>query len=446
MTSTSATVAGAAEDLILICCSDIAGQVRGKGFPKSRLDQHRRFGVGWTPTNIMINCLGSIPATPFGPRGDLYLVPADSPEVVLDFADGTPVERWFVGDILNLDETPWDCCPRAFLKRALGELAAAAGLRLKASFEHEFHLAGAAHRSGDSYALSSLRSVALFTRELIAALRVNGLEPETFLPEYGPRQYEVTVRPAIGVEAADRAVKLREICRAVAERHDLVASFSPVVTRGIVGNGVHVHFSLEDLDGNPVSYDPAAPGGLAATIAAFAAGILRHVRAVCAVTAPSLLSYERLRPHAWSAYWGNLGQRDREALLRICPLPAAADIDPAPRFNLEFRAADAAASPYLQLGMLVMAGLQGIRDGLPSPALHEGDPEELSEAERQTLGIQDLPRSLEEALQALDEDAVAKAWLGPSLAAAYLMHKRGEIAMLQGLDADEICRRYAEAY
>lgn len=442
----TATIASAAEDLILICCSDIAGQVRGKGFPASRLDSHRRFGVGWTPTNIMINCFGGIPATPFGPRGDLYLVPADSPEVVLDFADGTPVERWFVGDILDLDETPWECCPRAFLKRALAELEAVAGFRLKASFEHEFHLAGAHHRSGDSYALSSMRSVATFNRELIAALAVNGLEPETYLPEYGPRQYEVTVRPAIGVEAADRAVKLREITRAVAERHGLVASFSPVVTRGIVGNGVHIHFSLEDLAGTPASHDRGGTGGLAACAASFAAGILRHVRAICAVTAPSLLSYERLRPHAWSAYWGNLGQRDREALLRICPLPAAADIDPAPRFNLEFRAADAAASPYLALGMLVMAGLEGIKAGLPAPALHEGDPETLSEAERRSLGIQDLPRSLEEALGALDEDAVAKAWLGPTLAQAYLMHKRGELGVLEGVDADEICRRYAEAY
>ena len=442
----TSTIASAAEDLILICCSDIAGQVRGKGFPASHLDRHGRFGVGWTPTNIMINCFNSIPATPFGPRGDLYLVPAESPEVVLDFGDGTPVERWFVGDILELDETPWACCPRSFLKRALAELEAAAGLRLKASFEHEFHLEGAMQRSGDSYGLSSMRSIAPFVREFIAALRVNGLEPETFLPEFGPRQYEITVRPAQGLEAADRAVKLREICRGVAERHELVASFAPVVTRGIVGNGVHVHFSLEDTNGTPVSYDAHGTGGLAAPAAAFAAGILRHARAICAVTAPSLLSYERLRPHAWSAYWGNLGQRDREALLRICPLPAAADIDPAPRFNLEFRAADAAASPYLQLGMLVMAGLQGIKDGLAAPALFDGDPEELSADERRSMGIQDLPRSLAEALDALAADEVAKDWLGPALLEAYLMHKRGEIDTLESLDADEICRRYAEAY
>jgi glutamine synthetase len=439
-------VASETDDLILVCCCDIAGQVRGKGFPARQLEERRRFGVGWTPTNIMINCMGGIPQTPFGPRGDLFLVPAAEGEVVLDFTDDSPVERWFLGDILNLDESPWDCCPRNFLKRALAALESEAGLQLVASFEHEFHLTGAEHRSGDSYGLSSMRSIAPFTGEFLAALRLNGLQPDTFLPEYGPRQYEITVGPASGLEAADRAVKLREICRAVARRHGLTASFSPVVTRGVVGNGVHIHFSLRDLSGTPVTYDPDAPGGLAKPAAAFAAGILRHVRALCAVTAPSVISYERLRPHSWSAYWGNLGLRDREAMLRICPLPEAADVDPRPRFNLEFRAADAAASPYLQLGMLVFAGLEGLRNSLPAPSIFDGDPETLSPTERAEMGIEDLPRSLNEALEALEADRVAQAWLGPTLAQAYLMHKRGEMSMLHDRDPEDVLRVYAEAY
>lgn len=434
------------DDLILIGTCDIAGQVRGKGFPARQLEKRQRFGVGWTPTNIMINCLGRIPATPFGPRGDLFLVPAPEGEVVLDAADGLPAERWFLGDILHLDETPWECCPRAFLKRALAALEEEAGLRVVAAFEHEFHLAGADHRSGDSYALSSMRSVAPFVRDVLHALRRNGLEPDTFLPEFGPRQYEVTVDPAPALEAADRAVKLREITRSVAERHGLRASFSPVVTRGVVGNGVHIHFSFQTLEGTPVTYDPEGPGNLSPQAASFAAGVLRHAPALTAVTAPSVLSYERLKPHSWSAFWTNLGQRDREALLRICPLPAAAEVDPRPRFNLEFRAADAAASPYLQLGMLVHAGLEGLRAGLPCPPILDSDPEEMPEDERERLGIGVLPRSLAEALDALESDAAASGWLGPVLAEAYVMHKRGEITMMSERDEDEMLQIYAEAY
>ncbi|MGF1624247.1 MAG: glutamine synthetase family protein [Alphaproteobacteria bacterium] len=434
------------EELILVCYSDIAGQVRGKGFPARDLKQRMRLGIGWTPTNIMINCFNNIPATPFGPVGDLYLRPVPEGEVRLDFGDGRPAEHFFLGDVLTLGEEPWACCPRSFARRALDTLRREAGLSLYAAFEHEFHLFGAEARSGDSYGLGSLRGVEPFIGDFLGALRANGLEPDTFLPEYGSRQYEVTVCPALGIEAADRAVKLREICRASARRHGFRASFSPVIEAGAIGNGVHIHFSLFDADGRPVSHDPAAPGGLSARAGSFAAGVLRHVRALCAVTAPSVISYQRLQPHSWSAYWGYLGLRDREALLRICPTPEATDIDPAPRFNLEYRAADAAASPYLQLGMLVFAGLQGLKEGLPPPPVVESDPEALGADGRRERGIVDLPRTLTEALDALAADETARGWLGPMLADAYLMHKRGEAETVEGIAADDLYRLYAEAY
>lgn len=434
------------EKLVYICCSDIAGQVRGKGFPLRDLEKRQRFGVGWTPTNVMINCLGRIPQTPFGPHGDLYLVPADSQEVLLDFGDGSPVEHWLLGEIRSLEGQDWACCLRSFLRRSLTQLEEETGLRLLASFEHEFYLEGAEERSGDAYALSSLRGIEVFSEEFVGALRANGLAPETYLPEYGTRQYEVTLDPAPALEAADRAVKLREICRAVARRHGFRASFSPLVTRGIAGNGVHVHFSFLDRDGRPVAWDPSRPGELSEGAGSFAAGILRHVRALCAITAPSVISYDRLKPHAWSAFWGNLGLRDREALLRICPYPRAEDVDPAPCFNLEYRASDAAASPFLQLAVLVQAGLQGMREKLATPPITEGDPEELGPEKRRQMGIQDLPRSLGEALDALEQDETVLGWLGPTLSQAYLQHKRGEASMLDGKDEAEICRVYAEAY
>ncbi len=433
------------ERLVVVACSDVAGQVRGKGFPADQLDARRRFGVGWTPTNVMINCFGRIPATPFGAAGDLLLVPAEGGDVVLDFGDGS-VEHLILGDVLTTDGKPWDCCLRAFLKRALDDLEREGGLRVLASFEHEFWLDSAADRPGDSYAAGKLRGLEPFLGDVLGALRANGIPPDTVLPEYGPRQFELTVDPCLGLEAADRAVKLREICRSVARRHGARVSFSPVVTRGVVGNGVHIHLSLVGPDGRPASYAPDAPGGLSPVQASFAAGVLRHARALCALTAPSVISYERLKPHSWSAHYTNIAVRDREAMLRICPWPDAPDVDVAKRFNVEFRAADAAASPYLQLGALVRAGLDGIRDALPPPPLSSGDPGALSPAERAARGLGELPASLGEALDALEADPVALGWLGPTLAEAYLMHKRGEVAATEGLSPDELCATYAQAY
>ncbi len=285
-----------------------------------------------------------------------------------------------------------------------------------------------------------------FIGDFLAALRANGIAPDTFLPEYGPRQYEITIDPADGLAAADQAVKLREICRSLARRHGSHASFSPVVSHGIVGNGVHIHFSLTDRTGAPVCFDPAGTAGMSEVCASFCAGILRHAKALCAVTAPAVISYERLKPHSWSAYYANLADRDREALLRVCPYPEAEDVDIAGRFNIEYRGADAAASPYLQLAMLVFAGLEGIRDRLPAPFVSSGDPGRWSDAERRERGIDDLPRSLGEALDALEDDSVAAGWLGPVLMQAYVMHKRGEIDMAAKETLQGLCSLYARAY
>ena len=436
----------ARESVVTVCCSDIAGQVRGKGFPYQDLPKRWRFGVGWTPTNIMINCLGRIPATPFGPRGDLMLVPSPDGEITIDCGDGTPVERMILGDILTMRGEPWECCLRGFLKRALADLEAETGIGLLVSFEHEFHVDNASERPGDSYAASSLRGLEPFIGDVLGVLRANGLSPDTFLPEYGPRQYEITLDPQAALIAADQAVKLREICRSVGRRHGHHISFSPVVTRGIVGNGVHIHFSLVDQKGRPAGYEAGATGNLSQQGAAFAAGILKHARALCAISAPSAISYERLKPYSWSAAYANLADCDREALLRIGPFPEMDGVDPAKRFNLEFRAADATGSPYLQLGMLVRAGLAGLRQNLPVPAITSGDPGLWSAEERARLGVADLPRSLPEALAALEADSEAMTWMGPVLSQAYLIHKRGEIAMTEGIDVDELCRIYARAY
>jgi glutamine synthetase len=434
------------ETIVTICCSDIAGQVRGKGFPSRDLEKRWRFGVGWTPTNIMINCFGRIPATPFGAVGDLMLIPAQKGDVVLDYGDGGPIEHMVLGDLVEMSGKPWECCLRGFLKKALGDLRSQMGLSLLVSFEHEFWMDGREERVGEAYSVDKLRGHEAFVGDFIGALRANNLGPETFLPEYGPRQFEVTIDPAPALTAADNAIKLREIARSVARRHRRRLSFSPMVTRGGPGNGVHIHFSLADETGAPVTYAADAPGRLSERAASFAAGILEHARALCAVTAPSVISYERLKPHSWSAYYTNIADRDREALLRVCPFPETAEIDAAKRFNLEYRGADAAASPYLQLGMLVCAGLDGLERALPLPPLSTGDPGLLSSQERRERGIGDLPRSLDEALDALEADTSAMTWLGSALSQAYVMHKRAEIEMTKGIDVDELLLKYAQAY
>jgi glutamine synthetase len=434
------------EELVMVCCCDIAGQVRGKGFPLRDLPGRLGKGIGWTPTNIQITAFGPIADTPWGPFGDLFLVPDPATETRVDFEDGSPVEHFLLGDIRHTDGRPWDCCPRTFLRNAHHALEREFGLTLRAAFEHEFFDAGADERTGSSYTLDAIRRQGDFPEVFLAALTRVGLECDSYLGEYGPRQYEVTYAPGSGVACGDQAVILREVARATARRLGHRISFAPAVTPDVVGNGVHIHMSFADGAGQPVTHDPERPHGLSERAASFAAGVLRHAPALCAFTAPSVVSYLRLVPHRWSAAWNNLGFRDREALVRIAPVDERPGGNIAAQYNIEYRAADATASPYLALGAILSAGLEGLRRSLPAPDVTEVDPGTLGEAERATKGLHRLPQSLGEALDALEADEVARSWLPAPFLDVYLRHKRTEIAIMEDLDRDERCRRYADAY
>ena len=421
------------EELIFVGNCDIAGHVRGKGFPARELSARKKQGIGWTHSNLMQTAFGPILDTPFGTGGDLIVVPDMSAEARVDFADGTVAEHFILGDIRNTDGSPWECCPREFLRRAIAALDAASGLNLVAAFEQEFVYTGVEDRAGHAYSLGAWRRQGGFGGSVIAALRAAGLKPDSFLPEYGPRQYEVTIAPEPALKAADQAVIAREIARATAFRLGHRATFSPMPVADGVGNGVHIHFSLHDASGAAVTYDADGPLGLSEAAAQFCAGVLHHLPAIAAITAPSPVSYLRLTPNRWAPTAIDIVKQDRGAALRICPVFATT----APKkigkaFNIEFRVSDGSASPYMALGALIFAGAEGIARKLALPKSGGEAPP--------------LPRSLSQALDGMEKSGAVKDWFGPTFLEAYLRHKRSELAHVAVLDPPELCARYAEVY
>jgi glutamine synthetase len=178
----------------------------------------------------------------------------------------------------------------------------------------------------------------------------------------------------------------------------------------------------------------------------FIAGILRHIRSVVAFTAPSAISYHRLTPHRWSAAYNNLGFRDREAAVRICPVTGRDPGSIAKSYNFEYRAADSAASPHLALAALVHAGAQGIEDALPAP---EASTEDLSELAAEALaarGYYRLPANLQEALEYLRSDQLVRNWFPEGFVDVYVAHKRGELSFLKGKELEEILAAYEAVY
>jgi glutamine synthetase len=425
---------------VFVGTCDLSGQVRGRAVPYSRQQAVLDRGTGWLPANLALTCFGPI-AEPnaFGSVGDLRLRPDPGTGIDLPGDDDTPGVRLYLADQTALDGTGWSADPRAMATAALDRLREATGLTVFASFEHEFVLSGLPATT--SLTFHRFRAAEAFGSDLVDLLEAVGFEPENWLPEYGEAQYEITLSPAAGLISADRAILLRELVRDLARRRGLAATFAPLTDPESVGNGVHVHLSLRDADGNPVLYDPTRPGQLSALGARFCAGILAHARAVTAMTAGSPVSFLRLRPHRWSAGGAFLGERNREALLRISPTHTLAGADPATQFNVEYRAADATANPWLVLGTLVAAGLQGILGGYDEATVY---PE--TATEEQLASVPTLPASLPEALAALGADQVAAGWYDPTLLATYLSVKNAELAAVDGLTDADRCRRVADAY
>jgi len=417
------------EPLVFAGVCDWAGLVRGKAFPEADSAVRLKKGVGLTHSNIMMSCFGPIYTTPFGTGGDLIIRPDPELRIEVPFDDGT-AERFYLGSIANTDGGAWEFCPRTFLERALSALAKL-GLRVVVSFEQEFVLTGVEDRPGATYALDAFRRQGSFGEALMAALRTAGFRPDSFLPEYGPRQYEATVAPEDGLRGADAAVVLREMARAIAWRTGQRAIFAPMVTPDGIGNGTHIHLSLWDGD-KPVTHDAGGAYGLSKPAANFFAGVLAHLPALCAFTAPSVASYYRLTPNRWAPVHANLGVQDRGAALRVAPVFQTSPEPPARQFNVEFRVADATNCPYLALGAIVWAGVEGLTRGLTLPAPGAEAPL--------------LPRTLEDALGALEADEAAASWWSTAAVSAYLAFKRAEIKALEEATAETICTRYAAVY
>jgi glutamine synthetase len=336
-----------------------------------------------------------------------------------------------------LEGEPWAACPRTFLERMI-ERARVAGLVLKAAFENEFTLA---RREGDRhlpldrspcFSTIGMDSAAPVMVEIIEALLAQGVAPEQYYAELGPGQQELPVRFADALRAADNQVTVRETARGVALKHGLLASFAPKPFPDQAGNGSHIHFSLWRIkDGLNHFHDARGRYGLSEAAYGFIGGVLHHLTALVALTAPSVNSYRRLQPRFWSSAYTAWGPDNREAAVRVPSQRRTLEMEST---NLELKPCDPSSNPYLALGGLLAAGLDGMERKLDpgEPALV--DPDTLAESEREQRRIRRLPTSLGEALDALERDEVLCAAMGQVLAREYLAVKRSEVRGFQGKD------------
>src|SRR5262249_16559884 len=272
------------------------------------------------------------------------------------------------------------------------------GVEVMASYENEFYLFKPAANGiepvdhtvfATTLAMDINRAV---IDDISEALVAQKIPVEQYYPESGPGQHEITVRYTNALAAADRQIVFRETVRAVCLRHGLRASFLPKVFADQPGSGCHLHISLWK-DGKNLMPNPHSKAGLSPNARAFVAGILQHLIALMAFTTPTNNSFRRIKPRSWAGAFRCWGMDNREAAVRVPSSPDGG----APE-QIEFKTLDASANPYLALGVVLAAGLDGIRQNMSPPDPVQVDPAEMSEEDRRNRGVFPLPANLSGAL------------------------------------------------
>ncbi|MBX9363581.1 glutamine synthetase family protein [Streptomyces sp. WAC04114] len=448
-TALSGELAGRGVHGVVLAYVDTAGIGRVKTVPTARLAAAAAWGVGMSPVFDTFLANDSIVTTDVlgSPDGDLRLYPDLDRLVVLA---GQPGWAWAPVDRVTQDGERHPGCTRTFLRRIVTEAAERHGLTFRAAIEIEWTVARG-DAPGDAFvpattgpAYGATRQVELgdYTADLLAACAAQGVDVEQVHPEYAAGQFEISVGAVDPVAAADRSVLVRQTVRAVAQRHALRVSFAPAVVGRGVGNGGHVHLSAW-RDGANLHAGGAGRYGMTAEAESFTAGILAHLPALTAVTAPSPASHLRLRPSQWAGVFTAWGRETRETALRVVTGTAGLRDRAA---NLEIKPVDLAANPYLAIGSLIAAGLDGLTSSAPLPEETTGDPAHLGEAEAAARGVRRLPDSLERAVEAFRDDEALRTALGPVLADAVIAVRQGEQASVAGLDDDQVAAAYRWVY
>lgn len=352
-----------------------------------------------------------------------------------------PKAARIVADLYTLDGEPVTVAPRGVMRNVLNELEKE-GYSTFGAAELEFYIFRKYDKQGyeptwtglQCYSEVKQAEVDEILFDLVVPMKAIGVQVEAVNTEYGPGQFEISMKPSVGLAQADSAFLYKTSAKELMHQRGLMATFMTKPLTGMSGSGAHFHHSLYHTStGNNAFYDPTDEYGMSDVFKCFIAGQLKHSAAICALANPSINSYRRLRPYTFAPSNITWGFENRMCLIRI---PKARGQST----HLENRMPGADSNPYLVMAAMYAAGLDGIRNRTPLP-----DPI-LSEDAYAAEGSGVLPTSLEEALAALQSDEVMVKYLGKDLVDAFVALKMNEINRFRNHVTDWEIQEYAELF
>jgi glutamine synthetase len=404
-------------ELVRVSYPDLHGICRGKDVPLDAFEYVREHGIAQTEAVMTVDLRHNVVAGFEHGFRDFRAVP-DLATLVRRPDD--PSVMWCLASGYDDHGRLWPVDPRNALRTACDALAAR-DLHPVAAAELEFYLVEEGtwrpYVGHDSsvYTTGPVSDPRGVLRAIVAAARDAGLRPTVATQEYGRGQYEINLMHGPALDAADRAFRFKALAKDVAHAHGLLATFMGQLTDDDEGSGFHLHVSLAGPDGANAFFDPADDDGLSAAARGFAGGVLAHMPALTALLNPTVNAYRRFVAESLAPTHVNWGLENRLALLRF---PG----ERGPATRAEVRSGDGTANPYLVMAGLLRAGVDGLERGLELPAPVTGNPYERPE----TLG-EELPRTLDAALDALATDTVLWEGIGAALCETFAQIKRYEL-------------------
>ncbi len=320
------------------------------------------------------------------------------------------VARMFC-DILQPDGSPFEGDPRFVLKRQL-KRAADLGYTFYVGPELEFFYFKSSDKpegldKGGYFDLTPLDVASDLRRQTVLTLEDMGIGVEYSHHEVAPSQHEIDLRYTDALTMADNAMTYRLVVKEVALANNVYATFMPKPLENENGSGMHTHQSLFKGDRNAF-FDPNDEYHLSPIAKSYMAGLLRHAPEFTLVTNQWINSYKRLMPGYEAPVYITWARRNRSDLIRIPQYKPGNEV----ATRMEYRAADAACNPYLAFAVMLAAGLEGVANEYPLQPPTEENVFEISAEERVRRGIELLPGSLKEAIQAFSDSDFARRALG----------------------------------
>ena len=379
-------------------------------------------------------------------ESDMYLYPDLNTMAIFPWRPQQGRVARLICDVYDPEGNPFPGDPRYVLKRAVAE-AAKEGYTFHVGPECEFFLFQSdenglpttiTHEQAGYFDIGPTDFGENARRDIVMTLEDMGFVVEASHHEVAPAQHEIDFQYGEALDTADKIITFKLAVKSIAKQHGLHATFMPKPVYGVAGSGMHINMSLFK-DGKNIFADGQDVNGLSREAYYFIGGLLKHMKAITAIVNPLINSYKRLVPGyeapvhiAWSA-------KNRSPLIRV---PAAKGEST----RIELRSPDPSANPYLAFAVCLRAGLEGIKEKIDPPCSVNCNIYEMTKEQKNKFGIEEIPGTLTEAIEALEKDSLIREVLGEHVFQKYLEAKKAEWQSYRSQVSEWELQRYLNKY